>query len=153
MKNRVLSFKQELEDIIRRCQFCNIAMVDEENKPYVIPMNFGYKNDQVFLHGSKIGRKNDILRMNPSVCLSFSTDHDLRYVNEEIACSWGMRYRSVLIFGRVEFVDDPAEKVKGLNIIMANYSDKEFTYNDPAVQDVQVYKVVVEKMEGRAYGY
>jgi nitroimidazol reductase NimA-like FMN-containing flavoprotein (pyridoxamine 5'-phosphate oxidase superfamily) len=153
MKNRTLTFKPELEDIIRKCQFCNLSMVDEENKPYVIPMNFGYENDLVFLHGSRIGRKNDILRNNPYVCLSFSTDHELRYVNEEVACSWSMKYRSVLVFGRVEFVEDPKEKVNGLNIIMANYSRREFSYNDPAVREVQVYKVVVEKMEGRAYGY
>jgi nitroimidazol reductase NimA-like FMN-containing flavoprotein (pyridoxamine 5'-phosphate oxidase superfamily) len=153
MKNRTLTFKQELEDIIRKCQFCNLAMVDASNKPYVIPMNFGYENDMVFLHGSKVGLKNDILRLNPQVCLSFSTDHDLRYVNEEVACSWSMRYRSVLVYGKVEFVEDQEEKVKGLNIIMANYSDREFDYNDPAIREVQVYKVVVEKMEGRAYGY
>jgi nitroimidazol reductase NimA-like FMN-containing flavoprotein (pyridoxamine 5'-phosphate oxidase superfamily) len=153
MKNRTLTFKQELEDIIRKCQFCNLAMVDEDNKPYVIPMNFGYENDLVFLHGSKVGRKNDILRKNPYVCLSFSTDHDLRYVNEEVACSWSMRYRSVLAFGKVEFVEEPKDKVKGLNIIMANYSNREFEYNDPAIREVQVYRVLVEKMEGRAYGH
>ena len=153
MKNRTLTFKKELEEIIRRCQFCNLAMVDEKNLPYVIPMNFGYENNVVFLHGSKVGRKNDILRNNPNVCLSFSTDHELRYVNEEVACSWAMRYRSVLVFGKIAFVEDPEEKIKGLNVIMSHYSDKEFSYNDPAVKDVQVYKVEIEKMEGRAYGY
>lgn len=153
MKNRTLTFKQELEDIIRRCQFCNLAMADKDNIPYVIPMNFGYEEGYVFLHGSRTGRKNDILKNNPLVCLSFSTDHELRYVNEEVACSWSMRYRSVLIHGRVEFLEDPEEKVRGLNIIMAHYSDREFSYNDPAIQDVQVYKVVIERMEGRAYGY
>jgi nitroimidazol reductase NimA-like FMN-containing flavoprotein (pyridoxamine 5'-phosphate oxidase superfamily) len=128
-------------------------MVDADGRPYVIPMNFGYKADTVYLHGSKVGKKNDILSSNPNVCLSFSTDHELRYVNEEIACSWSMRYRSVLVFGRVEFVDDMKDKVDGLNIIMAHYSDREFSYNDPAVRDVQVYRIVIEKMEGRAYGY
>jgi nitroimidazol reductase NimA-like FMN-containing flavoprotein (pyridoxamine 5'-phosphate oxidase superfamily) len=128
-------------------------MVDESNMPYVIPMNFGYGEAAVFLHGSRAGRKNDILKQNPDVCLSFSTDHELRYVNEEVACSWAMRYRSVLVFGRVEFVEDPDEKIYGLNVIMAHYSDREFSYNDPAIKDVQVYKVVIERMEGRAYGY
>jgi nitroimidazol reductase NimA-like FMN-containing flavoprotein (pyridoxamine 5'-phosphate oxidase superfamily) len=153
MKNRVLTFKKELEDIIQKCQFCNLAMVDKDNKPYVIPMNFGYKDDSIYLHGSRTGKKNDLLRKNPSVCLSFSTDHELRYVNEEVACSWAMRYRSVLLYGKVEFIDEPDEKIKGLNIIMAHYSEHEFSYNDPAIRDVQVYRVVIEKMEGRAYGY
>ena len=153
MKNRTLTFKKEQEDIIRRCQFCNMAMADQDNRPYVIPMNFGYEEGHIFLHGSKTGLKNDILRSNPRVCLSFSTDHELRYVNEEVACSWSMRYRSVLIHGMVEIIEDPEEKVRGLNVIMAHYSDQEFSYNDPAIEGVQVYKVVIEKMEGRAYGY
>ena len=153
MKNRVLTFKEEMESILLKCQFCNVAMVDGDNKPYVIPMNFGYREGFIYLHGSAKGRKNDILAIHPEVCLSFSTDHDLRYVNEEVACSWSMRYRSVLVFGKVEFLKEKEEKIHALNIIMGHYSSREFTYSSPAVRDVQVYKVIIEKMEGRAYGY
>jgi nitroimidazol reductase NimA-like FMN-containing flavoprotein (pyridoxamine 5'-phosphate oxidase superfamily) len=116
-------------------------------------MNFGYSDNVIYLHGNPKGKKNDILSANPFVCLSFSTDHDLRYVNEEVACSWSMRYRSVLVYGKVEFLQTAEEKIKGLNIIMAHYSDREFSYSEPAVREVQVYKVVIERMEGRAYGY
>jgi nitroimidazol reductase NimA-like FMN-containing flavoprotein (pyridoxamine 5'-phosphate oxidase superfamily) len=153
MKNRVLTFKDELEGIIRKCQFCNVAMVDEINKPYVIPMNFGFEDGFVYLHGSATGRKNDILSLHPDVCISFSTDHELRYVNEDVACSWSMRYRSVLVHGKVEFLKDLEEKTRALSIIMSHYTRREFTYSAPALRDVQVYKVVIEMMEGRAYGY
>jgi len=153
MKNRILTFKPELEGIIRKCQFCNLGMVDPDHLPYVIPMNFGYKEDIIYLHGSKVGRKNEVLKNNPNVCISFSTDHELRYVNEEVACSWAMKYRSVLVFGKVEFVEDDGEKADALNIIMGHYSDGEFSYSAPAVRDVQIYRVIIEKMEGRAYGY
>jgi nitroimidazol reductase NimA-like FMN-containing flavoprotein (pyridoxamine 5'-phosphate oxidase superfamily) len=83
----------------------------------------------------------------------FSTDHQLRYVNEEVACSWSMRYRSVIAYGKAEFVEDMKEKVDCLNIIMSNYTDRSFEYNDPAVREVMVFKVQAEKMEGRTYGY
>ena len=153
MKNRPLTFKPELEEIIQKCQFCNVAMGDQDSRPYVIPMNFGYRDDILYLHGSKVGKKNDILSKKPHICVSFSTDHELRYVNEDVACSWSMRYRSVLIYGRVEFIEDKEKKVDALNIIMSHYNDRKFTFNDPAVREVNVYKVVIEKMEGRAYGY
>lgn len=153
MKNRTLTFKPELEQIIQKCQFCNVGMVDPDNKPYVLPMNFGYRDDIIFLHGSKSGRKNEVLSQNPNVCLSFSTDHELRYVNEEVACSWSMRYRSVLVFGKVEFIEEMDEKAEALHVIMGHYSDREFEYNAPAVRDVQVYRVVIERMDGRTYGY
>lgn len=153
MKNKTISAKQDLEAIIRRCQFCNIAMIDTEGKPYVIPMNYGYRDDVFYFHGAKKGKKADALRMNAEVCISISTDHELRYVNEEVACSWSMRYRSVIAYGKAEFVEEPEEKTRCLDIIMAQYTERGFSYSDPAVRDVMVFRVRVEKMEGRSYGY
>ncbi|MDZ7743498.1 MAG: pyridoxamine 5'-phosphate oxidase family protein [Bacteroidota bacterium] len=153
MKNRELTFKPELEEIIRKCDFCNLAMVDEEGKPYVLPMNFGYHEEVIYLHSARQGRKIDILKKNPEVCISFSTDHKLNWVNEEVACSWSMKYKSVLAYGKVEFIDDMNDKREALDHIMANYSDRKFSYNDPSVRDVQPFKVIIERMDGRAYGY
>jgi len=142
-----------MEAVIRKCQSCNIAMVDPEGKPYVIPMNFGYDGDYVYFHGSAAGRKVDILRNKTDVCIAFSTDHELRYVNEEVACSWSMRYRSVLVHGQAEFVEEYEEKVDCLNIIMAHYAERKFEYNEPSIREVMVFKVKADKMEGRVYGY
>ena len=64
-----------------------------------------------------------------------------------------MKYRSVLVYGRVEFVEESEEKIKALNCIMRQYTDRVFTYSDPAVREVAVYKVIIDKMEGRVYGY
>jgi nitroimidazol reductase NimA-like FMN-containing flavoprotein (pyridoxamine 5'-phosphate oxidase superfamily) len=153
MKNRPLNSKAQMEEIINKCQVCYVGMIDVQNKPYVLPMNFGYKDDYIYIHGKQSGKKIEALKNNPDVCISFSTDHQLRYVDEEVACSWSMRYRSVLAYGKVEFINESAERVKALNIIMSHYSGKEFTFNEPAVHEVQPLKIKVEKMEGRVYGY
>ena len=153
MKNRVIQLKEEIERIIMQCEVCNLAMVDLDNKPYVIPMNFGYEQDVVYLHSAQTGKKMDILAKNRQVSLSFSTDHELRWQSEKVACSYSMKYRSVLASGRVEFIEELDEKVTALNIIMKNYTDREFAYNDPALRDVAVFRVVLETLEGRAYGY
>jgi nitroimidazol reductase NimA-like FMN-containing flavoprotein (pyridoxamine 5'-phosphate oxidase superfamily) len=153
MKNHPVISKTANEAVIRKCQICNIAMVDPNGKPYVIPMNFGYDEDCVYFHGSATGKKVDVLKNNQDVCISFSADHELRYVNEEVACSWSMRYRSVLVYGKAEFVIDPEEKIKCLNVIMAHYSDRPFAYNAPSVREVMVFKVKTEQMDGRVYGY
>jgi nitroimidazol reductase NimA-like FMN-containing flavoprotein (pyridoxamine 5'-phosphate oxidase superfamily) len=153
MKKRDLTFKPELEAIINKCESCNLAMVDPDGKPYVIPMNFGFKGDYIYLHSARTGKKIDILKANPEVCVSFSTDHQLRWVNEEVACSWGMKYRSVLAYGKVEFIDDFDKKEEALKVIMKNYSNREFTFNAPAVKDVLVFCVKVDQLHGRALGY
>lgn len=128
-------------------------MVDENGFPYVVPMNFGYSAGYIYLHSSKKGRKIEILKSNPTVSLSFSTDHQIRWQNEEVACSYSMKYRSVLVFGTVEFIEDMDAKRYALSKIMEQYSNLSFTFNDPAVREVEVFKVRIEKMEGRVYGY
>jgi uncharacterized protein len=153
MKNKVVDSIEGIEKIIGKCQFCNVSMVDENFEPYVVPMNFGYSDGIFYLHSSKIGKKIDILKIHNKVCISLCTDHELRWQNEEMACSYSMKYRSVLVYGRVEFIEEPDEKVKALNCIMQHYTSLDFTYSEPSVREVAVYKIIVEKMHGRVYGY
>ncbi len=153
MRNRPITSKQDILDVLRRCQWCHVAMVDAENKPYVIPMNFGFIDDTIYIHGAAEGKKIGILRNNPAVCINFSIDQELRYQSEQVACSWSMKYRSVLCYGTVEFVEDPVEKMKGMNVVMAQYTNREFTYNHPSIREVSVLRIKVARFEGRAYGY
>ena len=111
MKNRPLTHKPELEEIIKRCEVCHIAMVDQNNMPYILPFNFGYKDDTIYLHSAPVGKKIDILKNNPNVCVAFNTDHQLRWQSEKVACSWSMKYRSILAYGKVEFITDYDKKL------------------------------------------
>jgi nitroimidazol reductase NimA-like FMN-containing flavoprotein (pyridoxamine 5'-phosphate oxidase superfamily) len=153
MRTRVISEKREILDVIQRSQYCHLAMTDMHGKPYVIPMNFGFKDDVIYLHGAQHGKKIDILKEHPEVCINFTADHLLRYQNEQVACSWSMKYRSVLCYGEVEFIKEPEEKMAVFHIVMAQYTKGDFKFNPPAIREVNVWKVKVTKFEGRAYGY
>jgi nitroimidazol reductase NimA-like FMN-containing flavoprotein (pyridoxamine 5'-phosphate oxidase superfamily) len=153
LRNKAITDKKEILDIIKRSQWCHLAMTDVTGKPYVIPLNFGFRDDVIYMHGAQKGKKIDALKMNPKVCINFSIDHVLRYQSEEVACSWSMKYRSVLCYGKAEFVEDPVEKTSALRIVMAQYSGNEFTFNPPSIREVSVWKIPVEKFEGRVYGY
>ncbi|MBI9035400.1 MAG: pyridoxamine 5'-phosphate oxidase family protein [Bacteroidales bacterium] len=154
MKSRNIDFISEMESIIDKCEVCHLAMVSENGEPYVLPMNFAYLDQTIFLHSAPVGKKMGILEKNNQVCINFSTDYDLKFVNEEVACSYSMRYKSVLAYGRVEFIEDLKEKEQILNQVMKKYVHKEdFKYSGPAIRNVKVWKVVTSKMEGRAYGY
>lgn len=153
MRRRDITSETELLEIIRSCQWCHLAMVDEEGLPYLIPMNFGFSEGIIYMHGAQHGKKISILRNKPLVCINFSSDHLLRYQTEEVACSWSMKYKSVLVYGKAEFITDTEEKIAALNIIMAQYSDKSFKFNAPSVREVNVWKIRINKMEGRAFGY
>lgn len=142
----------DLEAIIKRCKVCHVGMV-EDNFPYVLAFNFGFEDNAVWLHCAKEGHKIDILNKNPNVCVYFDTDHDLFARNQKVACSWRMRYRSVMAHGKAVFVEDFDEKVKGLNIFMKNYSEKNFEYSKPAVNNIIIIKIPIEKWSGRSFEY
>ena len=153
MRAKVISQQREMDDIINRCDVCYVGMVDEHQHPYVLPFNFGYRDGVIYLHSSRKGLKMDILKSRPQVCIVFSTDHLLKAQSEQVACSYSMHYRSVQAFGMVEFVEEREEKIRILDIIMAHYTGREFTYNEPALREVRTFKVKVERFSGKIFGY
>jgi len=142
-----------IKEIIDKCNVCYVGMVDENNMPYVLPFNFGFNDKTIFLHGAGKGKKIDVLKKNNDVCVVFSTDHELKAVNDNVACSYSMSFRSVLAYGKVSFVNAFEKKEEALNFIMQKYTGKNFTYNKPAVDDICIFKVNIERMSGKSSGY
>lgn len=153
MSHRFLANRSEMEEIIRKCQVCHIAMVDPEGLPYLLPFNFGYENGIIYFHSSRMGKKMEILTHNPNVCVEFSTDYLLRFQSEKVGCSYTMKYRSVLAYGKVEFNEDPEQKIQIMNIVMKNYASAEFTYNPPSMNEISCWIVKIDKLEGKINGY
>jgi hypothetical protein len=85
--------------------------------------------------------------------VEFSTDYLLRFQDEKVACSYSMKYRCVLAYGKVEFIEDPEQKIKIMNTVMKNYSSGEFIYNPPSIKEISCWIVKIEKMEGKVNGY
>lgn len=152
MKTFIIEDKQRIESIIGRCDVCFVGMTDLEGRPYVIPMNFGYKDGTLYLHSGPEGGKIKMLERNNNVCITFSLGHKLVCQHERVACSYSMRSESAVCRGKVEFVEDTDEKRKALDIIMRHYTDNETGYSDPAVRNVKVWKVPVDQMTGKVFG-
>lgn len=153
MPNRMLDDPREIQQIIDKCDACYVGMMDPEGKPYVLPFNFGFEEGILYLHSAPVGKKIEALQANPRVCVAFSTDHQLFFRNEPVACSYGMKYRSVLLHGKVEFIDSYDEKVRILNVIMRKYTGRDFAYNAPAVNNVCVFRLYPELTEAKESGY
>lgn len=141
-----------IDEIISRNKLCYVGMVDLNTKPYVIPMNFGYKDDTVYLHSALEGSSINALKSNPEVCITFCTDPQLAYQNVEVACSYRMKASSVICRGKVIFEEDYDEKVKGLDIIMSQYTDRSFTYSVPSVNNILLWKVEIEEISTKVFG-
>ena len=152
LRPRILSKQEEIDQIINTAQTCYVGMTDGDD-PYVLPMNFAYEPGAVYLHADVKGLKLDILRKNPSVCINFNTDNELFYRHKQVGCSWGMKYRSVNVFGRVEFIDDYDEKNRIMKLVMLKYAGEDYEFSEPSIRNVVIIKVNVGKVTGKAYGY
>ena len=64
MKTLVHTEKEHIEEIIRSCDVCFVGLADTDGTPYVIPMNFGYRNGVIYLHSAQEGRSISILERN-----------------------------------------------------------------------------------------
>jgi nitroimidazol reductase NimA-like FMN-containing flavoprotein (pyridoxamine 5'-phosphate oxidase superfamily) len=153
MKKNIITKTPDIEYIINKCDVCNLAMVDENNRPYVLPFNFGYIDNILYFHGTKTGKKIEVLKHNSNVCISFSTDHLLSFQSESIACSFTMKFRSVVAYGKAVFIEDYDKKVFALDLIMKKYTNKHYDFAIPAVNNINVFKVEIDSWLGRESGY
>ena len=139
-----------MEEIISRSTVCRLAMTDGD-RPYLVPLCFGYRNGSLFFHSAPQGRKVDILKRNPNVCFAFDIDQEVTAA--ERACGWSMRYRSVVGFGKARMVEEEDDKRKALEIIMENYSAGKHSFDDSEVSSVLIIRVDIEEMTGKKSGY
>lgn len=116
MENKFRSmrrFKQQLTEdecrVILRKEIRGVLAVNGENGyPYAFPMNFYFNEETntLYLHSAKAGYKVDALRKDGKVCFCL---HDEGWHEEG---KWQTHFQSVVIFGRIQFVDDVELSIK-----------------------------------------
>jgi len=152
MKSFDITDRTELVNIINSVKVCYVGLSDND-MPYVIPFNFGYKNNCIYLHSGKGGRKLSVMKNNNNVCITFSSMHAMNIFNEEVACSYSMKYKSVMVFGIAEFVENYDEKIEGMNVIMQQYTGRNFEFSKPSIDNVDIIRIDIEKITGKNRGY
>lgn len=152
LKNRQITKIPEMEDIINEADVCTMAMVDGD-KPYLLPFNFAYKDQTIFLHCDTKGFKLDLLKKNPAVCINFNTGNELFHRHKQVGCSWGMKYKSVNSFGNIEFIENYDEKYSVMKLFMLKYAGEDYEFSEPSIKNVVVMKMTVKEFTAKKYGY
>ncbi|MCK5541376.1 MAG: pyridoxamine 5'-phosphate oxidase family protein [Desulfobacterales bacterium] len=150
IKEKEITDIKGIEEIITKAKVCRLAM-SLNDCPYVVPVCFGYKDEIIYFHSAKKGKKVDILKQNNKVCFEFDIDHEL--VESEKGCNWGMNFKSVIGFGKTYFIENPEEKQKALDIIMQQYTTKHFKFPAKQLNNTLVWKIDIEQITGKKSGY
>ena len=147
---REITDRAEIDAILRAAPIVHVAMVDG-GEPYVVPLNFGYEDGRLFCHSAGAGRKIETLRMSPRVCFEVVLDDAVTVAPE--SCRSSARYRSVIGFGTVRFIEDRAEKIQALDAMMRKFAAGPFTYDEDQLARTTVFEIAIASVTGKKAGY
>lgn len=122
-----------------------LALKDDSDYPYAVPMSYVYDGDAIYLHSAVAGHKIDCLRYNPKV--SFCVVKQDHIVPEEFTTY----YKSVIVFGTAEFLTDKAEMAAALRLLSGKYSPGIDCEAEIAksIDHVAVIKINIESLTGK----
>lgn len=92
---------------------CHVGFV-VEGRPFVIPTGYGRSGDKLYIHGSAASRMLKTLREGIDVCVTVTLIDGLVLARSSFHHS--MNYRSVVVFGRAQVVEDEDEKMEALRV-------------------------------------
>ena len=78
-----------------------LSVLGDEGYPYGVPINHYYNEEdgKIYFHGGKKGHKIDAMKACDKASFCVFTGHQ-----EE--GEWYLRFKSVVVFGRIEFIED-----------------------------------------------
>jgi hypothetical protein len=151
MRTHFIHDRNEIDAILKQCKTCFVAMADN-NVPYLLPLNFAMDGEHVILHSAQQGRMWETIKKNPKVCINWILGEDLAWQDIQVGCSYRVKSRSVMVEGTAETVEDLEEKEKIVRKFMTQYSDLPFKFNEPAIRNVGILLVKIDKITAKEFG-
>lgn len=114
-ESREMSAEWALE-VFDKAPYITVSMTEEDGTPYGLPLSLVRTDENTFyFHCAKEGKKLDLLKKNPKVCLSAVTKCKPTIGPKD--GSFTLEFKSAIAFGQAEIVENDAEKIEGLRAI------------------------------------
>jgi nitroimidazol reductase NimA-like FMN-containing flavoprotein (pyridoxamine 5'-phosphate oxidase superfamily) len=134
----------EIEEILRRCSHAHLGC-SRRGEIYVVPLTYVYEDGIIYSH-SLPGKKLEMMRANPDVCLQV----------EEIKSLFD--WVSVIIWGRFQELKDGTEAERGLRLLKMKICEilhrKDVTplevELDAILSEAKIYRINIDRISGRA---
>ena len=155
-KKLEIKSKEKIIEFLGSQQTGRIASIDENGFPQIIPMNFVFINDTVYMHSHIRGEKLDNIRRNQKA--GFEVDRSLEFLPSYFsdptdASLADTLYISVVIKGNASIVSNKEEKTIALNGLMKKYQPEggyePIKPNMDVLKGVEVIKIVPESLSGK----
>ena len=155
-KKLEIKSKEKIIEFLGSQQTGRIASIDENGFPQIIPMNFVFINDTVYMHSHIRGEKLDNIRRNQKA--GFEVDRSLEFLPSYFsdptdASLADTLYISVVIKGNASIVSNKEEKTIALNGLMKKYQPEggyePIKPNMDVLKGVEVINIVPECLRGK----
>ena len=148
--------KEKIIEFLSSQQTGRISSIDENGYPQIIPMNFVFINDVVYMHSHIKGEKLENIKRNQKV--GFEVDKSLEFLPSYFsdptdASLADTLYISVVIKGNASIILDKEEKTIALNGLMKKYQPEggyePIKPDMDVLNEVEVIKIVPESLRGK----
>lgn len=146
-KKQALS-REECIALLQQERRAVLSVVTEDGYPYAVPVNHWYDpaDGKLYFHGGKLGHKIDCMRACDKVSLCVMDG------GTPVEDGWWQRVKSVIVFGRVEFIED-YDRVVAVSRALSH----QFTQDEAYIEDeirghahrTLVCAVTIEHMTGK----
>ncbi|HOD66412.1 MAG TPA: pyridoxamine 5'-phosphate oxidase family protein [candidate division Zixibacteria bacterium] len=143
-----------ISDLVARAPFCHIATVAGD-QPFITPMSFAYDPDRqaLYFHTAGAGRLRTNTERGSRVCVSFAEMG--RLLPAKTARGFSVEYRSVIAFGRISLVDDPAAAARHMQMLIDRYFPRlrpgvDYRPIQPEeIEEISVYRIDIDAWSGK----
>ena len=151
--------KEKIKEFLDQEHVGRISSIDKKGFPQIIPMNFVFLNDAIYMHSHTKGEKIDNIMKNQKV--GFEVDRELEFLpsyfeDPNDASLADTLYISVVIKGTGKIIENKEEKTLALNGLMEKYQPEGFYEPiNPQMQvldEVSIKKLMEKYKKAKYYG-
>jgi len=137
--------KKEIYAILDSSEICTIAFIIN-GLAYSQPINFGRKNNKLYIHGSLQNRMTSALLKQEEVSLSVFHLDSMKL--SKSAFHHSVNYRSVVVIGKVKELKSEKDKLEGLETIINHFVPNRWEYcRKPNKKELQATRVIEISIE------
>ena len=143
--------REAVDVILSRCTNGVLCLQGDNRYPYGVPISYAYTNGKIYFHCAKEGYKVDLMKADPHVAFTVVAQDDI------IPEDFNTLFLSVIAFGTVRLVDEPAEMRKIHGYIIDKYSkgheDNGEKYLASSISEIYMAEISIDHVTeiGRAH--
>lgn len=138
--------------LIDRCTHGVAALTTGEDMPYCLPLSFVRVGEDLYFHCAREGRKIDLLRRCPKVCITFVGGDQPAFVPPSMYTTY---FQSAMVTGTASEVTDDREKTEALRALCQKLTPEHMGEGferaiEKSLSVTSVWRIHMDQITGKA---